>query len=93
MTGENEARALEVDHNLEPEEERFIRHYLGYADTLLKLDPGDVDAEEALGPAKKIEEIPTQKIALIEDALVKDNDQLSSFDNAQLNGEKSTEAA
>lgn len=40
MTAESEDRSMElVDHDLTPEEQRFIRHYVGYADTLLKSMP------------------------------------------------------
>ena len=40
MTAEAEERSLEqIDHDLSPEEQRFIRHYVGYADTLLKSVP------------------------------------------------------
>jgi hypothetical protein len=42
MTGENEEHALDVDHDLSREEERYIRHYLGYADALLKSAPDEV---------------------------------------------------
>jgi hypothetical protein len=42
MTGENEEQALDVDHDLSHEEERYIRHYLGYADALLKSAPEEV---------------------------------------------------
>ena len=95
MTGENERLALEVDHNLDPEEERFIRHYLGYADTLLQ-----GNASELLEPQ---EEVSAPKISLVEDsasnAAPKDdalnNDQFSAgqFSNDQLDHENSTEAA
>lgn len=45
MTGENEEHTLEqVDHELSREEQRFIRHYLGYADVFLKNAP-EVAAE------------------------------------------------
>jgi hypothetical protein len=39
LTGENEEHALDVDHDLSRDEERYIRHYLGYADALLKSAP------------------------------------------------------
>jgi hypothetical protein len=42
LTGENEEQALDVDHDLSHEEERYIRHYLGYADALLKHAPEEV---------------------------------------------------
>lgn len=41
MTGENEERTLEVDPDLNAEEQRYIRHYLGYADSLLKHAPAE----------------------------------------------------
>jgi hypothetical protein len=44
MTGENEEHALDVDHDLSREEERYIRHYLGYADSLLKHAPDETAA-------------------------------------------------
>src|SRR5580698_3598157 len=54
MTGENEEHALDVDHDLSREEERYIRHYLGYADALLKCAPDAVAElpEEEEGPAQ-----------------------------------------
>ena len=40
MTRENEEPTLDdVDQDLSREEQRFIRHYLGYADALLKSVP------------------------------------------------------
>ncbi len=49
MTGENEEHTLDdVDHDLSREEQRFIRHYLGYADALLKSAP-----DSASGPPEK----------------------------------------
>jgi len=40
MTRENEEHTLDdVDQDLSREEQRFIRHYLGYADALLKSAP------------------------------------------------------
>jgi hypothetical protein len=37
MTAESEDRSLEqIDGDLSPEEQIFIRHYMGYADTFLK---------------------------------------------------------
>lgn len=52
MTGENEEHALDVDHDLSREEERYIRHYLGYADALLKSAPDEVTdlPEESTSP-------------------------------------------
>src|SRR5580698_11569104 len=52
MTGENEEHALDVDHDLSREEERYIRHYLGYADALLKSAPDEVTElpEESASP-------------------------------------------
>lgn len=54
MTGENEERALEVDLSLDPEEARFIRHYLGYADTLLKNDPDGELVPQAEGSVQNV---------------------------------------
>src|SRR6476659_7501790 len=46
MTGENEEHLIDqVDHDLSSEERRFIRHYVSYADTLLK---SVADAEPVL---------------------------------------------
>ncbi|HZI57547.1 MAG TPA: hypothetical protein VFF39_12265 [Verrucomicrobiae bacterium] len=40
MTGEDEEHLIDqVDHDLSSEERRFIRHYVSYADTLLKRIP------------------------------------------------------
>jgi len=36
LTSENELPMDRVDADLSPEEQGFIRHYLGYADTLLQ---------------------------------------------------------
>jgi hypothetical protein len=42
-TGEDEEISLDqVDHDLSREEQRFIRHYLGYADSLLKHAPAEI---------------------------------------------------
>ncbi len=62
MTAESDERSLEhLDHDLSPEEQRFIRHYVGYADTLLKsateqdlAQQGDAAAEEK----RRVTEIP-----------------------------------
>jgi hypothetical protein len=41
-TAEDEELSLDqVDHDLSIEEQRFIRHYLGYADALLKHAPAE----------------------------------------------------
>ena len=49
MTRENEEHTLDdVDHDLSREEQRFIRHYLGYADAMLKSAPNSVS-----GPQEK----------------------------------------
>ena len=46
-TAEDEELSLDqVDQDLDREEQRFIRHYLGYADTLLKNAP--VEAPESI---------------------------------------------
>jgi hypothetical protein len=55
MTGENEEHTLDdVDQDLSREEQRFIRHYLGYADALLKSAPDSVSGpqENSLHHAK-----------------------------------------
>jgi hypothetical protein len=44
MTSENEERVLDVDPDLNAEEQRYIRHYLGYADSLLKHAPDEAAA-------------------------------------------------
>jgi hypothetical protein len=58
MTGENEEQGLDVDHDLSHEEERYIRHYLGYADALLKHAPEEVSesSEEGLSEEQPTEE-------------------------------------
>lgn len=102
MTGNNEEHALEVDQSLDQEEARFVRHYLGYADTLLKLDPVEGEME----PQEVIEEVSLQEISLAE---VTDNNKFTNAEftddhfNQQLNNapfsteqferENSTEAA
>jgi hypothetical protein len=52
MTGENEERPLEVDHDLNAEEQRYVRHYLGFADALLKHAPPEelVEQQETSAP-------------------------------------------
>lgn len=80
MTGENEQHALDVDHNLNREEERFIRHYLGYADTFLQHHK----ATERVEPK---EEISAQKISLVKTS---GNSQSSdaALNNDQLNADQ-----
>jgi hypothetical protein len=53
MTGENEEHALDVDHDLSREEERYIRHYLGYADALLKSAPDEVPELHEASPQEE----------------------------------------
>jgi hypothetical protein len=64
MTGENEVHALDVDHDLSREEERYIRHYLGYADALLKSAPDEVTElpEEIVSPqeSSSLQDSPAQ---------------------------------
>ncbi|HEY2390733.1 MAG TPA: hypothetical protein VGK22_06140 [Candidatus Angelobacter sp.] len=64
MTGENERHALDVDHDLSRDEERYIRHYLGYADALLKNAPDEVTEppEESASPqeSSSFEQGPAQ---------------------------------
>ena|ERR1700759_2899571 len=93
MTGGNEEHALDVDYNLEPEEERFIRHYLGYADTLLKIDVTEASEQEEVSAPK----IPLAQISGVE---VSSNEALSSdelnngqFGNDHLDRENAIEAA
>jgi hypothetical protein len=57
MTGENEEHALDVDHDLSREEERYIRHYLGYADALLKSAPEEVPES----PEERPQEVSPQE--------------------------------
>ena len=46
LKGELEEQMIdEVDPDLRPEEQGFVRHYLGYADILLKNAPDTVDEE------------------------------------------------
>ena len=37
--GEDQRLIDRVDYDLSPEEQSFVRHYLGYADTLLNIVP------------------------------------------------------
>ena len=80
MTGNSEEHALEVDQTLDQDEARFVRHYLGYADTLLKLDP--VEAEEEVEPQKALEEVSLHKISLAEAAAG------NKFTNAEFTGDE-----
>jgi hypothetical protein len=43
--GEDQRLIDQVDPDLSPEEQSFIRHYLGYADTLLRSAPVEVFAQ------------------------------------------------
>jgi len=72
MTGENEEHLIDqVDHDLSPEERRFIRHYVSYADTLLNSvpEPDLVPQENAssnsdtfsMPEGSRTTEIPEQK--------------------------------
>jgi hypothetical protein len=64
-TGEDEELSLDqVDHDLSREEERFIRHYLGYADALLKHAPAEVP--EPIEVSDSPEESSTQQAELAE---------------------------
>ncbi|HSK44016.1 MAG TPA: hypothetical protein VLA83_09040 [Candidatus Binatia bacterium] len=54
MTSENEVLMDRVDADLSPEEQSYIRHYLGYADALIKgaedrasPEPGQVSLQES----------------------------------------------
>jgi hypothetical protein len=67
-TGEDEELSLdEVDHDLSREEQRFIRHYLGYADALLKHapveEPEPIEVSESPAPTSP-EESSTQQTEL-----------------------------
>jgi hypothetical protein len=57
--GNDEISLDQVDHDLSPEEQSFIRHYLGYADTLLNgvRDEGFAQQEEA-SQSGKVTELP-----------------------------------
>jgi hypothetical protein len=82
MTGEDEEHGLDqVDHDLSREEQRFIRHYLGYADALLKNAPTEV-AESQEGSASLAESF-AQNTDLAESATAsqKDSSDKDSNDN------------
>ena len=57
LASEQEALIDRVDADLSPEEEGFIRHYLGYADTLLQGTEYFVPLEE---PVSQDKEEPAQ---------------------------------
>ena len=68
MTGENEECLIDqVDHDLSSEERRFIRHYMNYADTLLKrtadIDPAIEKSASAMPEGSSPTETPEQKNA------------------------------
>jgi hypothetical protein len=64
-TGEDEEISLDqVDHDLSREEQRFIRHYLGYADALLKHAPTKVP--EPIAVSESPEKSLTQDTELAE---------------------------
>lgn len=64
MTSENEVLMDRVDADLSPEEQSYVRHYLGYADALIKsveenasLEPSEVSApERALSSEDRLKE-------------------------------------
>lgn len=51
LTREDERSIEHVDHDLSPEEQSFIRHYLGYADLLINSVPEE-SAEEQEEPSQ-----------------------------------------
>ena len=63
MTGEDKDHSMDqVDHDLSPEEQRFIRHYVGYADILLKSVPdpdlGPLEDASSNSEESKVTEMP-----------------------------------
>ncbi|HEY2114072.1 MAG TPA: hypothetical protein VGJ51_03230 [Candidatus Angelobacter sp.] len=74
MTSEPEALMDRVDADLSPEEQGFIRHYLGYADAFLRstehivpepleASVGQDEREEVREPPAQAKENPTSKAA------------------------------
>jgi hypothetical protein len=66
MTSENEVLMDCVDADLSQEEQSYVRHYLGYADALIRSvedraspEPGQVSLQES---AQSASALPTQKL-------------------------------
>jgi hypothetical protein len=72
MTSENEVLMDRVDPDLSPEEQSYVRHYLGYADALMR------GAEENAVPEKREAAAPQEaqstKAAPAEDRLTMEPD-------------------
>jgi hypothetical protein len=81
MTGENEEQALDVDHDLSHEEERYIRHYLGYADALLKHAPEEVP-EPPQEPRQEESSSPDTIATALEKPDQRDATEIASGDKA-----------
>jgi hypothetical protein len=56
--GEDQRLLDQVDPDLSPEEQSFIRHYLGYADTLLRSVPADYQPQEETPLESKVTDVP-----------------------------------
>ncbi|MBZ5493638.1 MAG: hypothetical protein LAO76_22190 [Acidobacteriia bacterium] len=61
MTSENEVLMDRVDPDLSPEEQSYVRHYLGYADALMRGAEENVVSEKREASAP--EEAPSAKSA------------------------------
>jgi len=75
MTSENEALMTRVEADLSPEEQSYVRHYLGYADTFIRMaeanappetetenDPATPSTEEGQKPRPPSEQQDTEPI-------------------------------
>ena len=89
MSAEGEDHSLDhVDQNLSPEEQRFIRHYVGYADTLLKSVPEqefprlEDTLENTSLENKKTAELPAPELPVNHQNADQDADQDTAKDEA-----------
>jgi hypothetical protein len=55
---ENQIAMDKLDHDLSPEEQSFIRHYLGYADTLLNSVPEDYTPQAEVSQEGTLSDVP-----------------------------------
>ena len=75
MTRENEEHTLDdVDQDLSREEQRFIRHYLGYADALLKSAPDSVSRPQEKNSFHHVKVADAPNAGGISDFAQKDKD-------------------
>jgi len=70
MTSENEVLMDRVDTDLSPEEQSYVRHYLGYADALIRMTEESALTEptpESAPPEATAQGAPALRIVSVED--------------------------